>query len=467
MIDSNSRSAAPITWLMKTTALVALVFVGGCTKQVNTCMSDADCMNPAYPFCDVNGEFAASGGDKNVCTIVPPECPVERCGCTPGTATCVMSMLTVCNPDGMSTTATACTVGCESGSASCKTFVPSNGLAPSLAGAATMPALAIPAGATIDSTTGIVTAADGTVVHDSAASSVVLSGTTMIRVFAAPTLSLPSLKVVGTLPIAFVASDTIAVDGLVDVSADGSAAGPGAAGSAAGCNGGSVRTFPCNVACVLPGAGGAGNAIEGGAGGDPDATSIASVGVGEVGFALVGGCAGGAILNSSGVVTTYGGAGGGAIQLVAGTTITLNGVIHAGGGGGQGGTNTAGGSGGVVILEAPAVQIDAAGGIAANGGAGAGCSVKGADGTPDMVPAIGGSGSGCDVTLTGGQGGIASSTAMDIAGGQGKPAVTGGFFGGGGGSVGRARIATADGTFMQAPSSIMSVVVTSETLPTM
>ena len=459
---------------MKPMTSLALLFVvaAACTKAENRCESDADCTNPAYPFCDVDGQYAPSDGQKNVCTIVPADCPVARCGCTAGATTCTMGMLSVCNSDGMSVTSTTCDVGCESDGTACMTFVPSNGLGPSFVGAASLPALVIPDGAQIDTDTGIVTASDGTVVHDGSVSSLVTFGSTTIRVFAAPTLSLNSLRATGTLPIAFVAATTIELDGLVDVSADGSAAGPGAAGSASPANAAAVTESTCGV-CTDRGAGGGGNYIAGGMGGGDTATGsggAGSGGTGETGFLLVGGGSGGTVMlmDIPEPVETYpGGAGGGAIQLVAGTQITLAGIINAGGGGGTNGELSGGGAGGTVILESPVVAIGATGGIAANGGGGAGCTVDGADGTPDAVAALGGSDPDENAALYGGNGGIATSTTTTEAAGEGLPAPGEGAYGGGGGSVGRARIATFDGTLMQDPSAIMSVVVTSDMLQTM
>src|ERR1700693_4653596 len=83
----------------------------GCTKTVNQCSADSDCTDVAYPFCDVNGEFPPSDGVKNVCTIVPANCPIERCGCSPGATTCGGDQLSTCNQDGKSTTTSTCSLG--------------------------------------------------------------------------------------------------------------------------------------------------------------------------------------------------------------------------------------------------------------------------------------------------------------------------------------------------------------------
>src|SRR3954471_16554416 len=108
-----------------------LVLVGlslvGCTKSVNRCQSNNDCDDVAYPFCDVLGVYAASGGDKGVCTVRPSDFPAEQCGCTPG-STCVDGVLTTCAADGTSTSDTMCGLGCGSPSDHCATFVPSFGV---------------------------------------------------------------------------------------------------------------------------------------------------------------------------------------------------------------------------------------------------------------------------------------------------------------------------------------------------
>jgi hypothetical protein len=454
MIDSNRHTARPIgKTMMKTTLVVLLLSLVACTKKVDVCHMDSDCSDPAFPFCDVNGEFAASGGDKNVCTIVPPDCPVDRCGCTPGAVTCATDQLTTCNADGMSDTMTPCTLGCGSNAMVCATFTPSNGLATILLGAGSASALAIPAGSTIDTDTGVITGPDGSVVASN--STLLTSGSTMIRAFAAPSFSLPSLKITGANPIAFVATGTIDVQGLIDLSADAATPGPGAAATGAACEGVTVNLLLCSGHPCGPGAGGGGNATQGGAGG-ADGGPGADGGVGEVGFTLVGGCAGGSAKTGA-----AGGGGGGAIQLVSATEVDLDGVIHVGGGGGVSNTG-AGGSGGLVVIEAPTVALHAMGGIAANGGAGGGCVVNGADATPNPTPALGGSGT-CDHSLDGGNG--AAGTLPPNPGGNGMtgdvPQVQ---YGGGGGALGRARIATKDGSVQQDANAIASVALTTEML---
>lgn len=170
---------------------------------------------------------------------------------------------------------------------------------------------------------------------------------------------------------------------------------------------------------------------------------------------LRGGSGGGAGAFPSG----FGGHGGGAMQLVAFNSITVSGVVDAGGGGGLGGatyTNTAqdvmntgggggGGSGGAILLESEDVIIDgfvgATGGSGGQGGVtqtsetvegGADGSAGRADRVPAPAPPSEGAGGG------GGEGSNSEGTA-----GNGVEGELNG--GGGGGGAGRIRINTAQG----------------------
>jgi hypothetical protein len=149
--------------------------------------------------------------------------------------------------------------------------------------------------------------------------------------------------------------------------------------------------------------------------------------------------------STGGVGQNPAGASGGAIQLVAGTSITIEsgGVVAAtGGGGGPSGTSMAnavqtgsgGGSGGAILIESLSVTLT--GTIAANGGGGGGNSagnVYGQDGQNGSTAAMGsGTGSGL------GGSGAAAATVAGTAGANGNnldiPP------GGGGGGAGWIRI---------------------------
>ncbi len=143
-------------------------------------------------------------------------------------------------------------------------------------------------------------------------------------------------------------------------------------------------------------------------------------------------------------------ASGGAIQLVAGNSITVSGVIHVGGKGGGAGAMyqpgssqeaAGGGSGGAILLESQVVTVT--GTLAANGaGGGQGnTGARGADATPDLNVAMGGNdGMSGSVGGNGSAGNVINATAGLVA-----PATTAG---GGGGGAGWIRINTLSGMAM-------------------
>jgi hypothetical protein len=416
--------------------VVVLMAASGCTKRTNYCGSDADCTDPAYPFCDVDGQYAPSNGDANTCTIIPPDCPVDRCGCSPGVAMCGSGALQTCNADGMSVAMETCALGCGSNGTSCATFTPSNSLAAALASSASESIVDIPDGATIDTDTGTIS---GTVVT----STVVTVQNQPIRVFAAPSWVLPNLRITGTQPVAFVATGAIQLQGVVDLSSS-SAAGAGADTDFA-CHGGGAQGFA--------GAGGGGGATLGGSGGGATGYAVGVGGNVATGFSpLFGGCSGGAS-------TAAAGDGGGGIQLVSATSVSIAGYIDVSGGGG--GSSAGGGAGGMVIIESPSLVISSGGIVANGGGGGGGCGTVGADGGNGDTPATGGVCS--DPTRSGGNGGTDLASAE--SGGDGVAGSTLGVaYGGGGGAIGRARIATGSGAFEQGTGTVMSIAVISDML---
>src|SRR5664279_1318021 len=158
---------------------LALLVFGGCTKTVSQCTQDSDCTTGVYPFCDVNGEYAASGGEHNVCTVVPSNCPVERCGCEPGAVTCSEDMLTTCNADGKSVTSATCSLGCDTAGDRCFSFKTANGLDPAMLLAANEAAVVFPTSVKIDT--------DACVVHD-AANVVIAVKSLMVAQISAPSI---------------------------------------------------------------------------------------------------------------------------------------------------------------------------------------------------------------------------------------------------------------------------------------
>ena len=441
--------------VLRTLVLVALV--GGCTKHVNQCTSDSDCTDPAYPFCDLNGEFPASGGMKDVCTVTPANCPVDRCGCTPGAVTCSADQLLTCNPDGKSQTMTACALGCATEGTRCLTFEPSNGLGPALAAAAGEADVVLPKGIHVDTDTGAITDAAGLAI--SVDSLVVTQGSSAIRAFLAKSFVLDDATVTGRNAFALVASGGITLTGRVSAGAHGTMDGPGGLDSGA-CVGTDTQIQPagCTTSCNAAGAG-AGNATSGGAGGIASGSGPAG-GASLVAFTpLVGGCRGGSLKDSNGAsVTQLGGGAGGAVQLVSLSTISFtgNGMIDVSGGGGN--TSAGGGSGGLVILEGPVVELSGSNtGITTNGGAGGGCQMSGPDGRPDATAALGPQ---C-APYSAGDGG--TSTSAPTGGSTCTGTCFDSFFGGGGGAVGRIEIATRDANYANA-GALLSGAVTTSTL---
>lgn len=448
--------------VLRTLVLVALV--GGCTKRVNQCTSDSDCTDPAYPFCDLNGEFPASGGMKDVCTVTPANCPVDRCGCTPGAVlSCSADQATVCGADGKSSATTACALGCASDGTRCATFEPSNGLGGALGDAAGDQDVTLPAGAKIDTDSGTVTDSNGAPV---ALQSVVVTQPSgpSIRAFIAKSLTIDDLSVSGANAIAFVASGEIKIQGDIELAAKGSVSAPGAGTAGLSCTGMDSQQVSCGSGqTTTAGASGGGNATVGGSGGGGPAGGMAATAFSP----LVGGCSGGALRDGSGNLLAAGGGGGGAIEIVSAQDISITGrgFINVAGGGAADLSNAGGGGGsaGTVVLEAPQVSISGAlAGITANGGAGGGCSMMGPDGQKDTMPA--------------GVSGCTSGNYSAGAGGTGAVAATSGNYcvsmpcllcfqaGGGGGAAGRVRIATRDGAYSSDSSPVLSAVVSTATL---
>lgn len=411
----------------------------------------------ARPFCDVAGEFEESGNTPHLCSARPEGCSVERCGCTPGTVTCSGDQETVCADDGRSVMTRTCGLGCAADGTRCLTFEPSNDLGDALDEAAGEPDVVVPAGATIDTTTGVIASPGGATV--TVRSMIVAQGAQMVRVFLARSFVLNDVSIRGDHAFAAVAPGTIIVKGRIDASADGRTGGPGAQEGAAACVGAFAVLTECGSGNCAPGAGGGGNATAGGRGGGLEPRPHTPGGSAQSSFApLLGGCRGGDHRNTGGSVLNQGGAGGGAVQLVSLDSVTLEefGFIDVGGGGGD--TIAGGGSGGNILIEAPIVRLTGSTvGLTANGGAGGGCQAPGPDATPTLTPALGPS----SCSYSAGHGGTVTQSSLDAyyceyTGGTSCFAVTEPG-GGGGGAVGRARIVTRTGELEQDGAPILSV----------
>jgi hypothetical protein len=420
-----------ISWSSVWLVAALLALAGGCNEHAPSsctvhCTSDADC--PGEQTCGelglctsgeacpcTAGEFlgcaddttarfcnaTANGVEMQSCGVPGCNADAGRCNlCVAGTATCNAdsTALERCGDDGLVASTEACTLGCVAGDATvaphcghiAPLFVPDVCDSP-----ATEPELIVPADTMIDTSTdatcngGIVTQTMGPEIC-------------VIR-YAKIDLRAGTVRVRGQRALALVADDALLVQGTLDVSADGATNGPGGGPYGSGlpaetASGGGGAGF------LLGGANGGSAEVVGGrqnSGGsplDPLAPSIRLIG-------------GPAAVTKSSVTTLFpdGGGGGGAVTLVSCRgTVSVSGVIDAGGGGGQGGrdmnilagsTNYAGGAGGgaggAVMLQG--IEVRVTGLVVANGGGGGGgCSTDncsgnaGQDGPRSLVQAQGG-----------------------------------------------------------------------------
>jgi hypothetical protein len=408
-------------------------------------------------------------------------------------------VLQVCGASGTVEHTEQCALGCFSEGSRCNEMAPSNGLGPSFDEARQHGTITLPAGSVVDTDTGVIAAA-GTPIAV-ASTTVLQPGGPMLRAFLAQSWIVHDVRIRGTLPVAFVSSDEINVQGTIDASADGGENGPGAlvCGSAFGGGGdpypGHFESTPANSGgypqflWAVNGFGGGGFGTAGGFGGVEDP----QVAVGAAGqpngnaelVPLRGGCEGGggsvpSVPGPLNDLPQYRGAGGGAIQLVSGRAVHLvagtfgSGVVHVGGGRGVAGvlgTDTTpatnpiygpggGGSGGGILIEAPSVVLDDGVALLAGGGGGGGYGAcnpvpDGVDAVPSAAAAAGGA---CPAgTTPSAAGGDGATSGAGVTGGN----ATSGSAGSGGGGLGRIRINTADGTYSTGPNSLLRGTTTS------
>jgi hypothetical protein len=245
-----------------------------------------------------------------------------------------------------------------------------------------------------------------------------------------------TLRGVGGKPLVLVATTTVTITGKIDLS--GNPAGRSAAADPAECTSGTSATG---------GGGGAGGSF-GGRGGNGangnGSTNASTAGAAVTPTRLRGGCSGKVGSNGGG----GGGHAGGAVAMLAGDSITIDGVIDASGSFGYGGPPSGsamnpakggggGGSGGMIELDAPILAIGPAGSVFANGGGGGeggGNPAAGNDGKRPTDATIAAPG-GASGTSNGGDGGDGSVGAM-LDGGRGSDGTATGGGGAGGGAAG-------------------------------
>jgi hypothetical protein len=212
---------------------------------------------------------------------------------------------------------------------------------------------------------------------------------TSITVPAGVTLKLSGFITGTSMPLYFLASGNVNVQGVIDLSGSNGASvtndvgarvptapGPGGYTGGVGGNTASRTLFPGESGSGQGGGRGAGSGGGGGTGGVFSASGYL--------IPLVGGSGGGgAMSNSGGVWGAGGGSGGGALMIASSTSIAVGGTITADGG--LGGTkdyySAGGGSGGGIRLISN--TITGAGTLSAKGGSCSGCG--GSNGGPGTV----------------------------------------------------------------------------------
>jgi hypothetical protein len=473
-------------------ATAAGLLASACTQANPRSCTDGTCTDPAFPFCDVDGalagepkvciavsctagEFNGCRGDTAiVCNEAGADYDLVQCEmgcdetaggchlCEPNQTACTNGKVASCDATGHPTVKETCALGCFEDQPRCREMVPSNNLGTYLDMVPSAPAMEL--------TTPTIDVYDGSVRVGSQTMSVpsfVAAGSgngADIRVFVVKSLKLHGAQIVATgttsfptYAVAFIAAEEISIDGEVDLNIR-------AGGATKGCGpamaGHVYEETPKRL--LSSGGGGGGNGTAGGRGGDGGIAGGTGDGVSGSGslVPLRGGCSGGVELGN-GLPGEYP-TGGGAIQLSAGRSLSIDGVISVRGDDGQFDqylTNDlsnsvfivgGGGAGGSVLVEAPNVVLGADARINARGGAGfQACS------PPTMYCAA--AGAGATAQQPAGNGSSAAYMTAILQNFTG---------GGGGGGLGRLRVNTGSGQYTKASSTVEDAIVSAGTVQT-
>ncbi|MFH1811267.1 MAG: hypothetical protein ABIJ09_21185 [Pseudomonadota bacterium] len=349
---------------------------------------------------------AAGNPDAAIADAALPDTRV----CVPAEVSCRGDILVTCDSAGSVEDALPCPLGCNGfeDPARCNLLDPSN-MSRTLIGGWDFDVL-LDTDVVVDTTAITI---NGTPL-DSSEYSIVSqgAGAPQLLVFGARNMVVASgvrVRIVGSRAVALVATETVQLAGIIDISATGTAehigdtwpwfyTETGGPGGFSGGDEGVAGDGPCpgqpgvgvDVANIYSkGSGGGGHGGAGGEGGPSQDGSGTWLGGGEGGgvcgsaelVPLVGGSggAGQSIVVGEGPAGDWlgpGGGGGGALQISAGESITIaagGGIQAAGGGGGQTGNagGAGGGAGGAVLIEAPLVFVEQNAFVTAAGGGGA------------------------------------------------------------------------------------------------
>jgi hypothetical protein len=390
-----------------------VVLVVGCTKPNPRSCVDGTCTDPAFPFCDVNGEVE---GQSSTCIAV--ECTAgefQACrddlaitcngtgtdfdlltcdrGCDEGVGcrlcdasetACTNGTVATCDAAGEVVESELCPLGCFEDEPRCREIASSNSLDEYVDLTRDAIDLDLSAGGVIDTRNGTIRDANNSLVPVTSVLVPAAPGGAPIRVFIAKRVLLGNVQIEsGVIPgvepapaLAIVAGADVVISGTVSLwsfDAEGFRAQPGAM-NIAGCNGGDgIEQHPTSPSQDLfSGSGGGAHATPGGKGGEIEfqlAGALGGVGLGNPTLVpLRGGCDGG----------IGRGGGGGAIQITsrASITITEGALINANGNAGTAlfggpGPLGGGGAGGGILLEAPTIELRGDAKLLVNGGPGA------------------------------------------------------------------------------------------------
>jgi hypothetical protein len=454
----------------------------GATPDVITVI-DATCAPDDFIEC-VDGTRAKVCNGEGT-GILEVDCPggcnaaEELCvRCTPNAVTCADDTRIVCGPKGDVVMSQTCHAGCDpSPPAVCFQLVPSNLPADACDADDESDDVVIDQALQMD-TSNCASLGGQVLVQENGGGSDSIS-LCFVRVRRFTVDQEASLRVVGTMPLAILATERIDVRGRIDVSADLGTPGPGGQASPGpGQPGGQSNNGGGGAGLSTLGGNGGLGGTSGGAAGRPGGGAI--YGNDEL-VPLIGGSYGGV----GGIpcvsapcleppASDHGGGGGGGLQLVACESLTVGqeSRLNAGGGGGppgiagpsagggdagvisvSGGTGGgAGGSGGAILLEAPQLFFPNGSRVTANGGGGGGGASASTDGSPggnsdDEVPGIGGG-----APLAAGRGGTGGALTGPNEGENARQASASAGGGGGGGAAGRIRLnARPDKTILVSP----------------
>jgi hypothetical protein len=491
-------------WMMG--LAIAALLAGGCTKDnPHACAEGDPCTDPARPFCDLDGlvagvpgaciavsctpgDFAACDSDRAIqCNATGDNYDTVLCErgcdpasdgcrlCNPNETACTNGVTATCDASGAVVSMEPCALGCFESEPRCRDVDPSNGLAQYLDMTRTAPVLLLTGNARASTITGNVIDGEGMPIAVPSILMPAPPGGAPVRVFIVRSAAIEHLTFDGpqieqeTPAAAIVSHGEIRITGVVDLTPTVPRVAPGSR-LAGACVGPTGSYEMLNGSEYVAGSGGGGGATPGGRGGRIDILNTGTPG-GMQGPTvatlepLIGGCAGGG----------GGSSGGGALQLVSRTAVTFapSAGIHAGGAGGLGdqGVVGGGGAGGSILIEAPSIVLGGGVAVTANGGSGA-TGAPGGTGTTGGTTTTPTAAPGCGSTP-------ATRCGVGGAGGaQGGPPSNGGdlvldgtngiqqLAGGGGGSVGRVRLNTANGTYVRASDAIESPAPSTGTLRT-